>query len=162
MTEKKIPTRYNNAVIAHIMTYGASAAIDFYKRAFNAIEIFRIAKPDGNIMHAEISIENSIIMLGDPEEPFQEPLKLNGTTVGLHVYVNDVDNIFSQAIMEGCLIIQMVKDMFYGDRMGMLKDPFGHVWILLTHKVDMTPDEIKSNAEILLTNIHNQKLNTQH
>ncbi len=94
MTDKKIPNRYNNSVIAHIMIKGASKAIDFYQRAFNAIEIFRIAKEDGSIIHAEITIEDSNIMLGDAEEPFQEPQKLNGTTVGLHVYVDDVDSLF--------------------------------------------------------------------
>lgn len=149
MAEKKIPTRYKNCVIAHIMINRASKAIEFYKKAFNAVEIFAIAKPDGSIIHAEISIEDSIIMLSDVQEPFQEPLKLNGTTVGLHVYVSNVDIIFSQAIKEGGTPIQNVTDMFYGDRMGMLKDPFGHIWVLLTHKLDMTPDEIKSRAEKL-------------
>lgn len=150
MTNQKIPARYKNSVIAHIMINGASRAIDFYRKAFNAIEIFRIAKPDGIIIHAEISIEDSIIMLGDAEEPlFLSPLKVNGTTVGLHVYVDDVDKLFLQAIDSGATVIQDLTDMFYGDRMGMLKDPFGHVWVLLTNKIDMTPDEIKTNGEKL-------------
>jgi len=157
MIDKKIPNRYNNSVIAHIMIKGASKAIDFYQRAFNAIEIFRIAKEDGSIIHAEITIEDSIIMLGDAEEPFQEPQKLNGTTVGLHVYVDDVDSLFSQAINAGGTIIQNVSDMFYGDRMGMLRDPFGHIWVLLTHQVDMTSEEIKNNAEELLNQIFDKQ-----
>lgn len=91
--------------------------------------------------------------MGDAEEPFQEPQKLNGTTVGLHVYVEDVDRLFVRAINAGGAVIQNVSDMFYGDRMGMLKDPFGHIWVLLTHEVDMTPDEIKDCAEKMLTQL---------
>lgn len=150
MTDKKIPIRYKNSVIAHIMIKGASAAIDFYREAFNAKEIFRIARPDGSIIHAEISIEDAIIMLGDAEEPFQDPRKLKGTTVGLHVYVEDVDALLLQAVKFGAIVIQNVTDMFYGDRMAMLKDPFGHIWVLLTHQIDMTPEEIKHNGEKLL------------
>jgi PhnB protein len=150
MSDKKIPTRYKNSVIAHIMIKEASAAIDFYQEAFNAKEIFRIAKPNGNIIHAEILIEDAIIMLGDAEELFQDPQKLKGTTVGLHVYVEDVDALFLQAVKFGAIVIQNVTDMFYGDRMAMLKDPFGHIWVLLTHQMHMTPEEIKRNAEKLL------------
>jgi PhnB protein len=147
MGNEKKPTRYNNTVIAHIMLKDATKAIDFYKQAFNAKEIFRISTKNGHITHAEMAIEDAIIMLGDVQEPFQEPEKLNGTTVGLHVYVKDVDRMFNQAIKVGCIIIQHVSDMFYGDRMGMLKDPFGHIWVLLTHQHDLSPEKIKINAE---------------
>jgi len=157
MTNKKILKRYNNSVIAHIMIKGAAKAIDYYKKAFNAVEVFRIAKENGSVIHAEITIEGSIIMLGDAEEPFREPQELNGTTVGLHVYVEDVDRLFTQAINAGGAVIQNVSDMFYGDCMGMLKDPFGHIWVLLTHQVDMTPDEIKENAEKMFAQLsHSQ------
>jgi PhnB protein len=150
MATDKIPTRYNNAVIAHIMLDDASAAISFYEKAFNAKEIFRIAKPNGKIIHAEIAIENSLIMLGDAEEPFANPKQLNGTTTGLHVYVNNVDTLFDQALKAGATMLQPVTDMFYGDRVGMLKDPFGHIWVLLTHLNEMTPEEIKQSGEKLL------------
>ena len=94
------------------MIKGAAKAIDYYKKAFNAAEIFRIAKENGSIIHAEITIEGSIIMLGDAEESFKEPQTLNGTTVGLHVYVEDVDSLFSKAINDGGVVIQNVSDMF--------------------------------------------------
>ena len=150
MLQKKTPSRYKNAVIAHIMVKDASGAIEFYKRVFNAIEIFRIQKANGHIIHAEISIEDSVIMIGDAEEPFQEPLELKGTTVGLHVYVSDVDAVFKHAVAEGALIIQNLNDMFYGDRMGMIKDPFGHVWVLLTSQKNLTTQQIIDNAAVLL------------
>jgi PhnB protein len=154
MTRKKQPDRYNNAIIAHIMLSDAKQAISFYEKAFNAKELYRIAKPDGKIIHSEILIENSIIMVGDSAEPFSNPQELNGTTVGLHIYVNSVDDLFEQAISSGAIVIQPVTDMFYGDRVGMLKDPFGHIWVLLTHQIEMTPEQIKEKGEALLQSLN--------
>ena len=144
------PERYRSTVIAHVMVAGASDAIDFYGKAFGADELFRISHPDGRILHAEIAIEGSVIMLGDPETPFDDPTSVGTTTVGLHVYVDDVDTLFARAVDAGATPIQPVQDMFYGDRVGMLRDPFGHIWVLLTHQEDMAPDEIKRRGEAML------------
>jgi PhnB protein len=122
MTVKPVPERYQYTVIPHIMIKGASAAIEFYKQAFSATEIFRIAKPTGEIAHAEIKIGNSIIMLGDTTKHFKDSQSLGGTSVGLHVYVDDVDNVFAQAVAAGAIVMEPMQDMFHGDRTAMLKD----------------------------------------
>ena len=149
MTVKKIPDRYYQSVIPHIMIKEASAAIEFYRQAFGATEIFRISKPNGKIVHAEIQIEDSIIMVGDAESPFQDPKSLGGLTVGLHIYIEEVDARSAQAVSVGAKEIQPVQDMFYGDRMAMLEDPFGYIWVFLTHKEDLTPEEIKKRGEAM-------------
>ena len=150
MSINSIPDRYRRSVIPHIMIDGASAAIEFYKQAFGATEVFRISQPDGQIVHAEILIGESVIMVGDGGGVFGNPHSLGGSAVGLHVYVEDVDARFAQAVSAGAKAIEPVQDMFYGDRMGMLEDPFGHIWVLLTHKEDLTPDEIKNRGEAML------------
>lgn len=149
MPAKPAPVRYQHSVVPHVMIKGASAAIEFYKRAFDATEIFRISQPNGQIAHAEIVVSGSIIMVGDAEGTFHDPLSLGGPSVGLHVYVENVDILFAQAISAGAAAIQPVQHMFYGDRMGMLEDPFGHIWVLLTHEEDITPEEIKRRGEAM-------------
>ncbi|MGH8566682.1 MAG: VOC family protein [Gammaproteobacteria bacterium] len=130
---------------------GAAEAIEFYKRAFNATELFRLVAPSGEIGHAEIKIGDSAIMLADPCETgaFRSPQSPGGSSVGLHVYVEDVDTQFSQAVDAGARVVRAVQDQFYGDRTGTLEDPFGHVWFLATHKEDLTPEEINKRAEAL-------------
>lgn len=150
MTVTKIPDRYKFAIIPHIFIKGAAAAIDFYEQAFDAREIFRVSKPDGKIVHAEIKIGESVIMVGDAEGVFRAPQSLGGISVGLHVYVDSVDVLFARAVDAGAKIVEPIQDMFYGDRMGMLEDPFGHVWVLLTHNDDLAPEEIKKRGEALL------------
>ena len=150
MTLKSIPDRYHYSVIPHIFIKGASAAIEFYKQAFGATEVFRISQPNGEIVHAEILIGGSIIMVGDADGVFSDPHSLSGSPVGLHVYVEDVDAQFIQAVSAGAKAIEPVKEMFYGDRMGMLEDPFGHIWVLLTHKENLSPEEIKNRGEAML------------
>ena len=150
MTEKPIPDRYRFSVIPHIFIDGASKAIEFYKAAFGATEIFRVAKPDGKIVHAEIRIGRSVVMVGDAEGAFADPRSLGGVSVGLHVYVDDVDARFARAVSAGATAIQPVQGMFYGDRTGMLRDPFGHIWVLLTHNEDMAPEDIKRHGEAML------------
>lgn len=145
-----IPARYQYAVIPHVMVNGAAAAIEFYEKALGAIELFRVAKSDGQIVHAEITVGRSVIMVGDVEDPFHAPLPSGGTTVGLHVYVDDVNACFAQAVDAGAKVIQAVQDMFYGDRVCMLEDPYGHIWVLLTHTEDLGPEEIKRGGEALL------------
>ncbi|MGW0770564.1 VOC family protein [Streptomyces sp. NPDC002676] len=144
------PETYRNAVIAHVMIDGAAAAIDFYTEAFGAAELFRLAGPDGRIVHAEVSVQGSTIMLGDAEGPvFSAPTALGGTTVGLHAYVADVDALARQAVAAGAELLQPPADQFHGDRTTILRDPFGHVWVFLTHIEDLTPDEIARRARQL-------------
>lgn len=150
MTVKPIPDGYHS-VTPYLMIKGASEAIEFYKRAFGATELFRLAAPGGQIGHAEIKIGDSLIMLADPceEGAFRNPQSLGGSSVGLHVYVADVDAQFAQAIKAGAKAVKPVQDQFYGDRSGTLEDPFGHIWFLSTHKEDVAPDEINRRAEAL-------------
>ncbi|MFJ2101440.1 VOC family protein [Streptomyces anulatus] len=150
MTETAIPETYRNAVVAHIMVDGAANAIDFYTRAFGAEELFRLDGPDGRIVHAEVKIQGSTIMLGDAEGPlFSAPTAVGGTTVGLHVFVDDVDALARQATAAGAELLQPPADQFHGDRTTMLKDPYGHIWVFLTHLEDLTPDEVARRAREL-------------
>ncbi len=148
MPVKPIPDGYHS-VTPYLSIKGAGKAIEFYKQAFNATEVFRLVAPDGDIGHAEIMIGNSIIMLADECEKgeFRSPTSLRGSSVGLYIYVEDVDALFAQAMNAGAKIVKPVEDQFYGDRNGTLEDPFGHTWFLGTHIEDLTPEEINTRAE---------------
>lgn len=128
-------------------------ALEFYKQAFNATEILRLAAPSGKIGHADIVIGNFHIMLAVQcnESPIPSPQSLGGSSDGLHIYVDDVDVLFAQVINAGAKQIKPVEDQFYGDRTSRLKDPFGHIWFLATHKEDLTPEEINQRAEALFS-----------
>ncbi|GAB4058282.1 VOC family protein [Catellatospora paridis] len=148
-THTEIPDRYRYAVIPHIMVDDAAAAIDFYRRAFGAREDIRIDAPGGGILHAEITIGRSVLMLGDASVDeaeagsFAAPTSLGGgTTVTLHVYVPDVDSLAERAEAAGAEILQPPKDMFHGDRTVILKDPAGHLWVFLTHLEDVPEEEL--------------------
>lgn len=145
----EIPDRYRYAVIPHIMVDDAAAAIDFYQRAFGAREDFRVDAPGGGILHAEITIGRSALMLGDAsvEEAeaasFAAPASLGGgTSVTLHVFVPDVDALAARAEAAGAEIVQPPKNMFHGDRTVILRDPAGHLWVFLTHVEDVTQEEL--------------------
>jgi PhnB protein len=142
-----IPAGYHS-VTPYLSIKGAAAAIDYYKEAFGATELFRMAGPDGKIGHAEIKIGNSPIMLADefPEMEFVSPQTLGGSPVGLMIYVEDVDTMFQRAISKGAKEIKPLQDQFYGDRSGTLKDPFGHVWTVATHVEDVAPEEMEKRA----------------
>jgi PhnB protein len=157
-----VPDRYRNSVISHVMVDGAAEAIEFYRRAFGATELIRIADADGRILHAEITIAGSLVMLGDADPPFDDPRSLGGLTVGLHVYVPDVDATVDAAVAAGAELLQAPQDMFYGDRMAMLKDPFGHIWVLLTHKEDLPLEEIKARGEAMLRGASPQRKESSH
>ena len=131
----------------HIVCEGASAAIDFYKKAFNAEELARLPGPNGKIMHAAIRIGDSVMMLMDdfPEWGSLGPKALKGTPVTLHLYVNDVDAAMKQAVAAGAQVTMPVADMFWGDRYGQVVDPCGHRWSIATHKFDLTPQEVQEN-----------------
>lgn len=148
-TPRNTPERYRRSVIPHIMVDGASAAIDFYAEAFGAKELFRIDTPDGQVMHAEIEIHGSVLMLGDAGGVFTSPLGQGGPSVGLHVLVDDVDALADQAVAAGAELLQPPTDMFHGDRTAILRDPYGHVWVFLTHLEDVSPEEIVRRAAAL-------------
>lgn len=148
MSAKPIPEGYHS-VTPYLIIQGAAKAIEFYKRAFGAIELFQMPMPDGKVAHAELKIGNSPIMLADgcPEMGFRDPLAIGGTPVSLLIYCEDVDSTFAQAIAAGGTVMRPVQDQFYGDRSGTLTDPFGHVWTVATHKEDLSPAELARRAE---------------
>jgi len=144
------PDRYRNAVVPHIYIDGAAAAIDFYERAFGAAELFRVARPDGRILHAELSICGSVVMIGDPDETlYGEPRKLGRCTAGLHLFVDDNAGLLRRAVERGAQEIQPPTEMFYGASSASLRDPFGHVWVLLTWKEDLEPAEMERRGNAL-------------
>jgi len=139
---KPIPEGYHS-VTPYLIINGAAGAIDFYKKAFGATELFRM-EHEGKIGHAEIKIGDSPIMLADehPTMGYKSPQALGGTPVSLMIYVEDVDTIYKQAIASGGVEVKALQDQFYGDRSGTLTDPYGHVWTVATHKEDVTPEEM--------------------
>ena len=140
----------SHSITPYLVVNGAGEAIDFYKRAFNAQELIRHCMPDGQIMHAQIKIGDSIIMLSD-EFPntgcnMSAPGTLKGTTVAMHLYVEDADKTFAQAIQAGGVVKMAVDDTFWGDRYGQLVDPFGHIWSVATQKEILTPKQVEERA----------------
>ncbi|KJY39517.1 glyoxalase [Streptomyces sp. NRRL S-444] len=139
-----VPERYRTAVVAHVMVSDAAAALAFYRRAFGAVEDFRLDHPEGGVMHAEIRIGGAVLMLGDVSEgPFTAPSELGGTSVALHVFVPDVDALVRTAVAEGAELVQPPADQFHGDRTAILRDPFGHLWVFLTHMEDVSWEELQ-------------------
>ena len=145
-----IPAGYHN-VTPYLIVRNGAAAIEFYKKAFNAVELMRFPGPGGKIMHAEVKIGDSPVMLADemPDEGHVGPQTLGGVGVSMMLYVEDVDKQFAQAVTAGATVKRPVQDQFYGDRNGILVDPFGHVWTLGTHKEDLSMDEVKKRMEKL-------------
>jgi len=145
---KPIPDGYHTAT-PYLSIKGATAALDFYKRAFGASEIMRMPGPNGTIGHAEVQIGDSRIMLADefPQMGFVGPQTRGGTSVHLHLYVEDVDARVAQAVAAGATVKRAVQDQFYGDRTGTIEDPFGHVWHLATHTEDVPEPELRRRAE---------------
>jgi PhnB protein len=129
----------------HIVCAGAAKAIDFYKAAFNAVEKGRMPGPDGRLMHAAVQIGDSTLMLVDEmlEWGAKGPRTLGGSPVTLHLYVNDADATFKQAVAAGAKVTMPLADQFWGDRYGQVEDPFGHKWSIATHVRDVTPEEMK-------------------
>jgi len=132
-------------ITPHLACEGASNAIEFYKKAFNAVEIMRMPGPNGKLMHAALKIGDSTVMLADdfPEyEGGKGPKALGGSPVTLHMYVADTDAAFQQAVQAGATVRMPPTDMFWGDRYSQVTDPFGHHWAIATHIKDMTPEEM--------------------
>lgn len=148
MSIKPIPDGYHS-ITPYLSIKGAAEAIEFYKRAFNATELFRLVTPNGDIGHAEIKIGDSPVMLADPCEREQIAFCSPQSLGGLHVYVENVDALFEQAVAAGATVTRPVENQFYGDRTGTLTDPFGHLWFLATHKEDLSPEEIDKRADVM-------------
>jgi PhnB protein len=144
---KPIPEGYHS-VTPYLIIKKAAEAIEFYKKAFGATELFRIDQPDGKIGHAEIKIGDSPIMLSDefPEMGHRGPQSLGGSPVSIMLYVEDVDIVVNRATTAGAKLDRPVEDKFYGDRTGSLTDPFGHIWHVGTHKEDVSPQEMEKRA----------------
>jgi PhnB protein len=139
---KPIPEGYQS-LTPYLIIDGAAQALEFYKKAFGATELFRM-EHEGKIGHAEMKIGDSPFMLADesPQMGYKGPKALGGTPVSLMIYVDDVDTTYNQAIEAGGVEVKPLQDQFYGDRSGTLTDPFGHVWTVATHKEDVSPEEI--------------------
>jgi PhnB protein len=148
----KLPDRYHNAVVPHIYIDGAATAVAFYERAFGAQELFRINGKDGKIVHGEMTICGSVVMIGDPGNSslYGEPRKLGGCTAGLHIMVDDNEALLRRAVAAGAEEIQPVTNMFYGASAGSVRDPFGHVWVLLSWKEDPDAAEIERRGAAIL------------
>jgi PhnB protein len=144
MAVKPVP-HAAQAVTAYLIAKGAARALDFYQRAFGATEIYRLTEPGGRIGHAEFRIGGSILMLADeyPDWGALAPTSLGGTPVKLHLRVEDVDAFMKQAVAAGATELRAAKDEFFGERSGMLADPFGHHWHVSTHIEDVSPEEMQ-------------------
>jgi PhnB protein len=147
MAVKPVPEGYHT-VTPYLIVKDAAKAIDFYAKGLGAKLQMKMDGPGGKVMHAEVQIGDSIVMLADefPEMGAKSPQTIGGTPVGICLYVPNVDALFKQAITAGAKEERPVTDQFYGDRSGTLIDPFGHKWTIATHKEDLTPEEIGKRA----------------
>ena len=148
MAVKPIPEGYHT-LTPYMTVRDAARAIEFYKKAFGATERGVMKDPTGKVMHAELIIGDSIVMLADefPDYGALSPETVGGSSMGLHIYVENVDAAFDRAIKAGAQVEMPVMDQFWGDRYGKLKDPFGHKWSIATHTKDLSADEMKRGME---------------
>lgn len=140
----------------HLTIKGAGDAIEFYKKAFGAEEMMRMNSPDESaVMYAEVKIGDSRVLISDemPQGCCKSPATVGATTAVVHLYVADCDKLFAQATAAGAETVMPMMDAFWGDRYGMVKDPFGHCWSIATHKEDLTPQEIGQRAEAFFANM---------
>lgn len=151
---KPIPDGFHT-LTPHLIVPDGAAAIEFYKKALGAQELFRLLTPDGKaLMHAQLKIGNSIVMLGSEFPPdCLSPKSRGGTSVFLHIYTEDADAAFDRAVKAGCTVNMSVSDTFWGDRYGQVEDPYGHKWSIATHKHDYTEAQIAANAKEFFANM---------
>lgn len=142
---KPIPEGYHT-ITMHIVVSPCREAIDWYKKVFGAEELHVMPMPDGKIMHAELQIGTSRMMLNDPMMGGKSPKDLGGTNATVHLYVKDADAIYKKAVDEGATVTMEIDDAFWGDRYGMVVDPFGQSWAVATHKEDVSPEEMGKRA----------------
>lgn len=145
---KPIPNGFHS-ITPSIVVSNSKEAIEFYKKAFDAKEIYQFTTPDGKTMHAMIQIGDSIIMMGDefPQMGMRSPTTVGGTSTTIHLYVEDADKVYNQAIKAGATPTMPLMDAFWGDRYGMIVDPFGHSWGIATHQKDVSPEDMRKAAE---------------
>ncbi|HTW32840.1 MAG TPA: VOC family protein [Candidatus Sulfotelmatobacter sp.] len=148
MPVKPIPDGYHTLTPSFTVR-NAARAIEFYKEAFGAKERGVMRAPDGKVLHAEMMIGDSIIMFADefPDMGTLSPESIGGSSMGLHIYLDNVDEAFARAVKAGAKVEMPVMDQFWGDRYGSLKDPFGHKWSIGTHTKDLTMDEMKQGMD---------------
>ena len=145
---KRIPEGFHT-ITPHLIVRNAAQAIEFYKQAFGAEELHRTSSPDGKaLMHAALRIGNSNLFLCDefPQMGAKAPQTLGGSPVTLTLYVQDADKAFNQAVKAGAEVVMPLKDQFWGDRYGVLKDPYGHSWSIASHIEDVPPAELQKRA----------------
>ena len=152
MPVKAIPDGYYS-LTPYLVCKGAAKAIEFYANAFGAQEVVRMPGPNGQVMHAEVKIGDSMLMLSDENEERGNlsPDSVGGTAVSIMFYTDDVDAVFKRAVGLGATAEMPPTDMFWGDRMGNLVDPFGHKWAIATHKEDVAPDEMQKRMAAMGT-----------
>ncbi len=145
-----VPAGYSS-VTPYLIVDGGAKAIDFYKKAFGAVEVMRMGKPGGKVGHAELQIGDSKFMLADeyPERQARGPKAYGGSAVSIHVYLEDVDNVAKKAVAAGAKLVRPVENMFYGDRSCTLVDPFGHQWHVATHIEDISEEEMQKRIAAL-------------
>jgi PhnB protein len=138
-----IPKGYNT-VTPYLIIKGAARAIDFYKNALGATQVERVDGPNGTVMHAELQIGDSRIMLADeqPQMGYRSPSTIGASPISLYVYLPDCDDVIKRAVAQGAEIKRAAEDQFYGDRNGTIHDPFGHVWTIATHVEDVSKEEM--------------------
>jgi PhnB protein len=148
MAVKPVPEGYHT-VTPYLAVDDAKAAIDFYERAFGARERTRMPGPDGKIAHAELEIGDSIVMLSDPfpQSTARPPKEIGGTSCGVFVYVENIDDFFQRAVDAGATVTMEPEDMFWGDRFGSVTDPYGHAWQIATHVEDVTPEQMAERSQ---------------
>ncbi|WJF91869.1 VOC family protein [Paraburkholderia bonniea] len=141
-----------HTITPYLVCGGAAQAIEFYKKAFDALELMRMAGPGDKVMHAELKIGDSVLMLADEsaECGMPGPIALKGSPVALHLYVKDADAVFAKATAAGATVKMPLTDMFWGDRYGQVQDPFGHVWSIATHVRDVSEEEIQAAKAAML------------
>jgi uncharacterized glyoxalase superfamily protein PhnB len=139
-------------VFPYLRTRNTKAAIEFYQKAFGAVEVFRLTEPSGRIGHAELKFGNFTVMLSDeyPEFGIQGPEAFGGTGSSVHLHVDDVDAMTRRAATEGAEVLMQPTDMFYGERSSKVRDPFGHEWLLGSHIEDVTPEEMQRRFEEMM------------
>ena len=151
---KPIPDGFHT-LTPHLVVSDAAKAIEFYQKAFGAKEAERMMTPDNKaVMHAQIKIGNSVLMLGSEFPPHcLSPKSRGGTSVTLHIYVENADAAFDRAVKAGCNAKMPMSDQFWGDRYGQVEDPFGHVWSIATHTQDLTKEQIAEKAKAFFANM---------
>jgi uncharacterized glyoxalase superfamily protein PhnB len=152
MSKASVPPNGMHTITPHIVCADAAAAIAFYEKAFGATEMFRLPAPGGKLVHASVRIGDSVIMMAEefPEHGSKGPNALNGTPVTLHMYVDDADAAFKRAVDAGAKVKMPLQDMFWGDRYGVVIDPFGHQWSIATHVRDVSKEEMEAAVKKMM------------